>query len=175
MKKAQPPSEDAYSLVVIRGFPNSPVLDASTAEGRTGTGTDALIWSDRESTHVSDFADLNTWPVPGFRILPDKPTDFAIATEGTDNFGWNVYAPDKPIAMFIDDLTNDQDQAENKEDQATEGYGNFLRRSIFAKGHKVGEAGPYIWFESEGTTYATDKTDWDLWMKGAHSSSTTKP
>jgi hypothetical protein len=170
MARVHPVGEDAWALVLIRNIPDAPLVALPTAPDLTGRDTDRILWSNQDATHRGDAEDLKTWPQPGVRVLPDQPTDFAVASPETDAFEWHLYAPGKPVALIIDDLTDDQDRAENKADQQTEGYGSFLRRSSFQTRRNIIEADHRVWFEAEGKSYVVDKADWDLWLKGPHPS-----
>lgn len=170
MRRLHPEGPETYALVEIQDVLGTPVVERPTTPDAGGTDSDLLIWSAPDATHAGDPDDLKTWPVPGARILPDRPTEFAIAPPETDDFEWHLYAPGKPVALIIDDLTDVQGRAEHKADEQTEGYGSYLRRSIFTRRHDLGEVGHWVWFEADGMSYVADKADWDLWMRSPHTS-----
>lgn len=67
---------------------------------------------------------------------------------------------------MVDYLLNDHNEAENRDTQDEGASGNCIKRSDFNRANKTAEDNQYIWFRVDDATYAAEKKDWVLWMKG---------
>jgi len=164
MPESKSTDELHYRLVQVRDLFGSPTLKEvhfPSPGMKDCTGNDGIEWRGSDTIAWGGYPSKSA-----LRIFPDEPFRLIVGPRESDNTAMYLASTTPLLQNWVDELTNEQSNLEGVHESSEAEFAQTLPRKDFQAAIKRGESKRFVWFEVNGVSYAAEKTQWELWMKG---------